>query len=48
MLDKTEIQDAAKYEISLSWVKTADGTEEYLENVDVTKENQSISDTKEN
>jgi hypothetical protein len=48
MLDKTKIQDAAKYEISLSWVNTADGTEEYLENVDVTKENQPVSDTKEN
>ena len=47
-LDKTKIKDAAKYEISLSWVNTADGTEEYLENVDVTKENQSASDTKEN
>ena len=48
MLDKTKIQDAAKYEISLSWVNTADGTEEYLENVNITKENQSVSDTKEN
>lgn len=42
MIDKKEIQDAANYEISLSW-DNPDGTEGYAENVDVTKDNKSIS-----
>jgi hypothetical protein len=49
MLDKSEMTDVAKYEISLSWVNTADGTEEYLDNIDITKEDkQLISGTREN
>ena len=42
MLDKTKMQDVAQYEISLSWYNTADGTEEYLENVDITKDNDEL------
>jgi hypothetical protein len=42
MLDKSEVTDVAKYEISLSWVNTADGTEEYLDNIDITKEDKQL------
>jgi hypothetical protein len=38
-IDKREIQNGAQYEISLSWVNP-DGTEEYIEDVDVTKDPQ--------
>jgi len=36
-IDKTEIQDAANYEIALEW-DNPDGSEEYVENVDVIKD----------
>ena len=39
MLDKTEIQNGAQYELSLSWYNP-DGTEEYIEDVKVTKDPQ--------
>jgi hypothetical protein len=42
MVDKREIQDAANYEISLSW-DNPNGTEGYVENVNVTKDSQSVS-----
>ena len=52
MLDKTEIQGGAQYELSLSWVNP-DGTEEYIEDVEITKDPQQkiipiIEDTKQN
>jgi hypothetical protein len=39
MLDKTEIKNGAQYELSLSWYNP-DGTEEYIEDVKVTKDPQ--------
>ncbi len=39
MIDKTEIQNGAQYEISLSW-DNPDGTEEYIEDVEVTHDPQ--------
>ena len=50
-IDKTEIQNRAQYEISLSWYN-ADGTEDYIEDVNVTKDPQQkipiIENTKQN
>jgi hypothetical protein len=50
-IDKTEIQNRAQYEISLLWYNP-DGTEEYIEDIEVTKDPQQkipiIENTKQN